>query len=149
MPTWAVVLIVVAIFVVAIPLRRWADRGIAREIAKEKAKREALDAVRALAEGDSEFTAVIDFGQKDAGTSGRMPPKEPDHHRWIATALYSLRETQATAAMRGKSMVNLDHENRLAVMVGCWDCEEPWSEKVAKRRCPANDNKWMPTRTTK
>ncbi len=41
MPTWAVVLIVVAIFVVAIPLRRWADRGIAREIAKEKAKREA------------------------------------------------------------------------------------------------------------
>ena len=62
-------------------------------------------------------------------------PKVDGKHRWVAVAGYELSDTQCNAAMRAHAEVRLDHENRLNLTVGCWDCEEPWSEQLSKTPC--------------
>jgi hypothetical protein len=62
-----------------------------------------------------------------------LPPKVSDEHRWIAIASFTLTEGQARTLASG-GQVNLAEHNRIAVQLGCADCEEEWP---AKGRCSA------------
>ena len=65
-------------------------------------------------------------------------PKVPGKHRWLAAASYELSDQQCLEAMRAKAEIRLDHENRVMLTVGCWDCEMPWSEELARTPCHAD-----------
>jgi hypothetical protein len=62
-----------------------------------------------------------------------LPPKVSDEHRWIAIASFTVTEGQART-MAANGVVNLAHHNRIAVQLGCADCEEEWP---ATSRCSA------------
>lgn len=57
-------------------------------------------------------------------------------HVWVAVAAFRV----TTAALRGRvgDRINLDRENLASVDVGCYVCEQPWSEPVSRRRCPGD-----------
>lgn len=62
-----------------------------------------------------------------------LPPKVSDEHRWIALATFTVTEGQARTLASG-GVVNLAEHNRVAVQLGCADCEEEWP---ARGRCSA------------
>jgi len=61
---------------------------------------------------------------------------EPEHgeHVWIAAAVYRV----SLANLRGHSadQIHLDRENLAAIEVGCYVCEQAWSERLSYRKCP-------------
>ena len=59
---------------------------------------------------------------------------EHDEHVWIATAIYRMAPTTLRGATGGQ--LNLDIENFVAVEVGCWVCEQPYSDRLSYRKCP-------------
>ena len=66
-----------------------------------------------------------------------LDPDRPGEHVWIAAAAFRLQpETLRRAS--GVDQVNLDRENLASVSVGCYVCEEPWSERLSYRRCPGD-----------
>ena len=73
------------------------------------------------------------------GTDGRreLARKQPLHHRWIATASYTLSAEQAEAIYAPGNQVILDETNLWDLSVGCIDCEQPYpSVKDQKCRAP-------------
>lgn len=80
------------------------------------------------------------LGGYDQGAAGRLPDKEPARHRWIVIATYSITPSQASAAGNG-ARVNLDHENRVGLHVGCLDCEGSY-HLVRTEPCPAEGFDW-------
>jgi hypothetical protein len=69
------------------------------------------------------------------GAEDRLQPKMPGDHVWSALAAFRLSEESARAAMDGAGQVHLDMENLASINVGCFVCEEPWSQRIAHRRC--------------
>lgn len=67
----------------------------------------------------------------DDVTMMKLPPKHPGRHRFITTACYY---TPNPGAPGPKLM---DQNNLVYVVVGCWDCEEPWSPELEAAPCPA------------
>lgn len=52
-------------------------------------------------------------------------------HHWVAMVTYELDDATARAlASHGHGQVGFDKHSRVAVQVGCWDCELPY--EVAK-----------------
>lgn len=82
-----------------------------------------------------------DLAITDQGASGKLPPKQKGQHRWIATAVYTISDEDARAAHFRHRDVLLDHEVRLDVMIGCLDCEEPYT-LARKVPCPAEGYDW-------
>ena len=63
-----------------------------------------------------------------------LEPKRWGEHVWIAAVAYRL----APESLRGPvgSSINLDSENIASMSVGCYVCEQPWSERLSYRKCP-------------
>jgi hypothetical protein len=74
-------------------------------------------------------------GVYDQGTGGRLPEKVPGQHRWVAVTAFTLSGDEVREAMGGKDVL-LDHENRIELSVGCYDCEQEFEE--AAPECPFN-----------
>lgn len=77
------------------------------------------------------------FYEAPSPSLGQLPAKIPGRHRWIVTCAWYLTDNEAADAFKPDEQVHLDHENRLMMMVGCWDCEQPHGDAAA--RCPAGD----------
>ena len=58
-------------------------------------------------------------------------------HIWTVMVCHRLSDREARAAGRGQP-VNLDAENLAATRLGCYRCEEDYSERLSYRRCPGN-----------
>jgi hypothetical protein len=65
----------------------------------------------------------------------RLQPRMPGDHVWISAAAFRLTDESAKAAMTGDGQVHLDMENLATLSVGCYVCEQPWSQRLAHRRC--------------
>lgn len=58
-------------------------------------------------------------------------------HLWVATCAYVL--TEHAVANMTEEPVNLDVENLLSSpAVGCFICEEPYSQRIRHRKCPGD-----------
>lgn len=69
------------------------------------------------------------------GAEDRLQPRMPGDHVWVSLAAFRLTEESAKAAMTGTGQVHLDMENLASLNVGCYVCEQPWSQRLAHRRC--------------
>lgn len=56
-----------------------------------------------------------------------------ESHYWIALAMYHL--TDDSLKNLKTEQVHMDMENLMEVNMGCYLCEEPYSDRVSKRRC--------------
>jgi hypothetical protein len=65
----------------------------------------------------------------------RLEPARPGEHVWTSIAAFRLTDASARAAMTGTGQIHLDMENLASLNVGCFVCEEPWSERISYRRC--------------
>lgn len=63
-----------------------------------------------------------------------LAPPRAGEHVWIAAVAYRL----AAEAIRGRMVehVHLDSENLASITIGCYVCEQPWSERLSYRKCP-------------
>jgi hypothetical protein len=63
-----------------------------------------------------------------------LAPHRPGEHVWIAAAVFRV----SAEHLRGRATdsVHMDRENLATIEVGCYVCEQPWSERVSYRRCP-------------
>lgn len=60
-------------------------------------------------------------------------------HQWSVMVVYGLTDAEARATKSSPGYVqNLDAEHRLSIEgPGCLNCEEAWSESIARQPCPA------------
>jgi len=58
---------------------------------------------------------------------------ERDEHVWIASAVYRMAAETLRDGAGGQ--LNLDRRKVLAIEIGCWICEEPYSERLSYRKC--------------
>lgn len=56
-----------------------------------------------------------------------------DEHVWIAAAVFRLSPETLRAA---DGIPNLDRENLATIQLGCFVCEQPYSERLSYRKCP-------------
>ena len=65
-----------------------------------------------------------------------LQPGRLGEHVWIAAAVYRVQPE----ALRGTAadQIFLDMENLASIEVGCYVCEQPWSERISYRRCPGD-----------
>lgn len=56
-------------------------------------------------------------------------------HVWIATAVYRIQPEAVRAAIANNESLHLDRENLATIEVGCWVCEQPFSERLSHRKC--------------
>jgi hypothetical protein len=70
----------------------------------------------------------------DRARGDRLRPEVEDGHVWVALAVFRLRDDSPEKAARGER-VDLDQENLAMLDVGCFVCEQPWSQRTAHRRC--------------
>lgn len=61
---------------------------------------------------------------------------ERDEHVWIAAAVF--RVTPESLREQGPRAVNMDRENLATIEVGCFVCEQPYSDRLSYRRCPGD-----------
>lgn len=67
-----------------------------------------------------------------------LEPRAPGAHVWVAVAAFVISPEAIRAATVER--VHLDRENLAQIRVGCYVCEEPWSEALSYRRCPGDPN---------
>ena len=70
----------------------------------------------------------------DRAREERLKPHVDGGHVWTAMAVFRLADDDAPKAAAGVR-VDLDHENLAMLQVGCFACEELWSERLRYRRC--------------
>jgi hypothetical protein len=83
------------------------------------------------------YRALVTTGMRYEFRGSRpelLVPARPGEHVWIAAAAYVL----AAERIRGRltDHVLLDSENLAELTIGCYVCEQPWSERLSYRRCP-------------
>lgn len=61
-------------------------------------------------------------------------PHRPGEHVWTAIACF--RVSADTLRGRASDAVHMDRENLATIEIGCYVCEQPWSERISYRRCP-------------
>lgn len=69
------------------------------------------------------------------GGEDRLEQKRPGEHVWMSIAAFRLTDESARAACTGTGQIHLDMENLASINVGCYVCEQPWSQRLAHRRC--------------
>lgn len=57
-----------------------------------------------------------------------------DEHVWIAAAVYRV-QAETLRAVAGDQL-HLDRENLATIEIGCFVCEQPYSERIGYRACP-------------
>lgn len=68
-----------------------------------------------------------------------LDPKVDGEHRWIVMAAWRASADLVATAQDPDVLKLLDHENLIEFGIGCWDCEEPFSDETKTSRCPAGD----------
>lgn len=63
-------------------------------------------------------------------------PHRVGEHVWIAMACF--RVSADTLRGRAADAVHMDRENLATIEIGCYVCEQPWSERLACRGCPGH-----------
>lgn len=63
-------------------------------------------------------------------------PDRVGEHVWMAMACF--RVTAASLRGKGTDQIMLDRENLATIEVGCYVCEQPWSERISYRGCPGH-----------
>lgn len=61
-----------------------------------------------------------------------LPAKVGTEHRWIASAAYVLTEEEARSALPDQPIIVLSPNKMMSFGVGCWDCEQEYSECVGR-----------------
>ena len=71
-----------------------------------------------------------------------LKPDRLDEHVWVAVAAFRV----SPESLRGAAAesVHLDRENLATVDVGCYVCEQPWSERLSYRKCPGDPARFGP-----
>lgn len=59
-------------------------------------------------------------------------------HLWTAVTAFVLSDDEARRGFVPGEQVHLDMENISEFGIGCFKCEEPYSEALAGRRCPGS-----------
>lgn len=70
---------------------------------------------------EDQFTHEIEFAKKSEG------------HLWVAIVAYKV--SVESLQNLNKEFMNLDVENIRSITVGCYICEEEYSDLLTKRRC--------------
>lgn len=70
-----------------------------------------------------------------------LPEKIAGRHRWILSTGYNVTDTEAATAHEGVRMVLMGPEKLISYGVGCYDCEQIYSQCVASP-CPG-DPSWV------
>jgi hypothetical protein len=71
----------------------------------------------------------------DVRQFAKLPPKQPGKHRWVASASFVMDiPDRLLADVDTKKF--LDDKNLMYIGVGCWDCEQVYTECV-DQPCPA------------
>lgn len=62
---------------------------------------------------------------------------EPRRHQWVVMATYAVTDAEARAIHQPDYEQRLDAEHRLSIDgPGCLNCEQAWSQSVARSPCP-------------
>jgi hypothetical protein len=76
------------------------------------------------------------FPAPERERSRLLEPARPGEHVWITMVTYRVTDETARLAMTQRGhRVNLDMENVAGVYLGCYVCEEIWTERLSHRRC--------------
>lgn len=68
-----------------------------------------------------------------------LEPERPGEHVWAAMAQYRVRvETLRAKGTDGGAPLHLDKENLIGVVIGCYVCEQPYSDRLGYRPCPGD-----------
>lgn len=65
-----------------------------------------------------------------------LAPQRLGEHVWVAVAAF--RVTPEALRGRDTDQIHLDRENLATVDVGCYVCEQAWSEARSYRECPGD-----------
>lgn len=87
--------------------------------------------------GDGVIAAELSGSRFEAKPHAQLPTKVHGEHRWIATVAYVLTPEAAAAGRSVDTIKYLDHENLMALSIGCWDCELPLGEIEVDSICSA------------
>lgn len=85
------------------------------------------------------FSTGMDYEWKPRGHTQELLDKDLTYalksgtHYWIALAMFKLSDQSIKSMMTEK--VHMDMENLMQVHMGCYLCEEVYSERASKRRC--------------
>jgi hypothetical protein len=71
---------------------------------------------------------------RPAGKRAELLIPTDNEHVWIAMACFRV----SAESLRGVAadQVNLDRENLAIIEVGCYVCEQGWSESLSYEKCP-------------
>lgn len=62
-----------------------------------------------------------------------QPPREGEHV-WMALSVHVI----SVEGLRNNAALNLDAETLAQISVGCYVCEQPYSERMSYRKCPGD-----------
>jgi len=72
-------------------------------------------------------------------------PSAPGEHVWLALAQFRVEAATLRAEKPGAGApLNLDRENLVGVVIGCYVCEQPYSNRLGYRRCPGEPGPDVP-----
>lgn len=60
-----------------------------------------------------------------------LNPTRPGEHVWVAVAAFRVTEE----SIRSGEPQHLDRENLATIDIGCFQCEQPYSERLSYRKC--------------
>lgn len=74
----------------------------------------------------------------EAKPGAQLPAKVPGEHRWIAIASFVV---PVPGSMIGRDDVRkvLGPHNMFHAAIGCYDCEQPWSEGIGSCTHPGDE----------
>lgn len=103
-----------------------------RAAAKRRGQRQPV-----VIAGDGIVAAELPGHTYEAIPHADLPAKVAGEHRWIATAAWVLNDDQVEGMDDEDRLKFMDHENLMALSVGCWDCEQPLGAIERGSWCPA------------
>jgi hypothetical protein len=105
---------------------------------REQRRRRARQGRPVLIVGDGIAAAELPGHRYEARPHAELPAKIPGHHRWVAVGSWVLTQDAVASAQDPDVLKLLDHENLMALSIGCWDCEQPLGAIVIASRCPGD-----------
>lgn len=70
-----------------------------------------------------------------------LEPERPGEHVWMAIAQYRVQaETLRAKGADGGAPLHLDRENLIGVVLCCYVCELPYTDRLGHRKCEGDPN---------
>lgn len=74
-----------------------------------------------------------------------LEPASPGEHVWTAMAQYRVDAEALRVSKSGAGApFHLDKENLIGIVIGCYVCEQPYSNRLSYRRCPGEPGTPVP-----